>query len=48
MTYWAAGPSWGNHKLSVEPTKDGREKAQWDVLKKYVGKGNCNEFGPTP
>lgn len=48
MTYWAAGPSWGNSRLSVEPTKDGREKAQWDVLKKYVGQGNCTEFGPTP
>ncbi|MFO7704552.1 MAG: glycoside hydrolase family 5 protein [Halopseudomonas sp.] len=45
MTYWAAGPSWGNYKLSVEPRK-GVEKPQWSVLQKYVGKGNCNEYGP--
>jgi endoglucanase len=45
VAYFAAGPAWGNHFLSVEP-KDGKEKPQWRVLKKYVGKGNCTDFGP--
>ncbi len=45
-TYFAAGPAWGNHFLSVEP-KNGKEKPQWKVLKKYVGKGNCSDFGPS-
>lgn len=48
MTYWAAGPSWGKYKLSIEPNKDGTDKPQWAVLKKYVGKGNCSVIGPTP
>lgn len=48
VSYWAAGPSWGNYKLSVEPGKDGKQKAQWDVLKKYVDTGNCTEYGPLP
>src|SRR5690606_19249687 len=46
MTYWAAGPSWGNYKLSVEPTRDGQERPQWAVLEKYVGKGDCKRIGP--
>ncbi|QJD58030.1 glycoside hydrolase family 5 protein [Pseudomonas sp. gcc21] len=48
VTYWAAGPSWGKNKLSVEPNKDGSDKPQWKVLKKYVGQGNCSVIGPTP
>ena len=48
VSYWAAGPSWGNYKLSVEPGKDGKEKAQWNVLKKYIDSGNCTDFGPLP
>ena len=43
--YFAGGPAWGNHFLSIEPKK-GKEKPQWKVLKKYVGKGNCSDFGP--
>lgn len=45
VTYFAAGPAWGNHFLSVEP-KDGKNKPQWGVLKKYVGQGDCSDFGP--
>lgn len=48
MTYWAAGSAWGSYQLSVQPNKDGSDKAQWEVLKKYVGKGNCSVIGPTP
>lgn len=33
-TYWAAGPWWGNYKLSIEP-KDGKDKPQMKVVKKY-------------
>lgn len=46
MTYWAAGSSWGNYKLSVEPYKDGSHRPQWEVLRKYVGQGDCSEIGP--
>ncbi|HDZ58079.1 MAG TPA: glycoside hydrolase family 5 protein [Pseudomonas xinjiangensis] len=46
MTYWAAGTAWGNYKLSVEPNKDGTDKAQWTLLQKYLGKGNCSTYGP--
>ncbi|WP_282344750.1 MULTISPECIES: glycoside hydrolase family 5 protein [Pseudomonas] len=46
MTYWAAGPSWGTYKLSVEPTKTGQDKAQWAILKKYINGGNCTKPGP--
>lgn len=46
MTYWAAGSSWGNYKLSIEPTKDGKHRPQWKVLSKYIGKGNCSRIGP--
>lgn len=46
LTYWAAGSAWGNYKLSIEPAKDGTQRPQWDVLRKYVGKGNCSRIGP--
>lgn len=46
MTYWAAGRAWGNYTLSIEPNKDGTDKAQWKLLEKYVGKGNCADYGP--
>lgn len=46
MTYWAAGASWGKYKLSVEPTKDGRDQPQWAVLDKYIDQGNCQAIGP--
>ncbi len=46
ITYWAAGPSWGNYKLSIEPNKDGSDKAQWKLLEKFVGRGNCSDYGP--
>lgn len=45
MTYWAAGPSWGKYKLSVEPVA-GQDRPQWAVLEKYVGQGDCREIGP--
>jgi endoglucanase len=45
MTYWAAGPSWGTYKLSVEPLK-GEDRPQWAVLEKYIGQGSCSEIGP--
>ena len=48
LTYWAAGPSWGTYKLSIEPAKDGTDKPQWATLAKYVGKGDCVDYGPTP
>lgn len=34
-TYWAAGPWWGNNKLSVEPQSGGIDKPQMFVLQKY-------------
>ncbi|MBQ0742315.1 MAG: cellulase family glycosylhydrolase, partial [Pseudomonas sp.] len=45
ITYWAAGPSWGKYRLSVEPRK-GVDQPQWAVLEKYLGQGNCSEYGP--
>lgn len=45
MTYWAAGSAWGNYKLSIEP-KNGQDKPQWEILRKYVEKGECNRIGP--
>lgn len=45
MTYWAAGPSWGKSRISVEPVK-GEDKPQWAVLAKYLGQGGCAEIGP--
>ena len=49
LTYFAAGPAWGTHKLSIEPDKKtGKEKSQWKVMQKYVGEGGCPEIGPTP
>lgn len=46
VAYWAAGPAWGNYKLSAEPFKDGTDKAQWTLLEKYLGNGNCSGYGP--
>jgi endoglucanase len=43
--YWAAGPSWGGYKLSVEPIK-GEDRPQWPVLAKYLGGGSCTAIGP--
>ena len=47
VTYWAAGRAWGNYQLSVEPNKDGTDKQQWKLLEKYLGKGNCSDYGPS-
>lgn len=33
-TYWAAGPWWGNYKLSLEP-KDGEDRPQMKIVTKY-------------
>lgn len=46
MTYWAAGPSWGNYRLSVEPTREGEDRPQWAVLEKYLNKNDCTRIGP--
>lgn len=32
--YWAAGPWWGNYRLSVEP-RNGKDRPQMQVLEKY-------------
>lgn len=32
--YWAAGPWWGNYRLSVEP-REGKDRPQMQVLEKY-------------
>lgn len=45
MTYWAAGPSWGKSRISVEPV-NGQDKPQWAVLEKYLGDGGCVDIGP--
>jgi len=34
-TYWAAGPWWGNYKLSLEP-KEGEDKPQIKIVEKYI------------
>ncbi|MFC3607960.1 glycoside hydrolase family 5 protein [Stutzerimonas tarimensis] len=47
ITYWAAGPVWGDYSLSIEP-RDGVDQPQWAVLEKYVGQGDCTEIGPRP
>jgi len=44
-TYWAAGPGWGDYKLSVEPV-NGVERPQWAVLKKYLEPNGCRMVGP--
>lgn len=45
ISYWAAGPSWGNYKLSIEP-REGVKRPQLDLLEKYVGKADCKDYGP--
>ncbi|MBV1837483.1 glycoside hydrolase family 5 protein [Acetobacter estunensis] len=35
-TYWAGGPLWGAYMYSIEPTKDGTEKPQMDVLRPFL------------
>jgi len=45
-TYWAAGPGWGDYKLSVEPI-NGVDRPQWTVLKKYLEPGGCRAVGPS-
>jgi endoglucanase len=32
--YWAAGPWWGNYRLSVEP-REGKDRPQMQILEKY-------------
>jgi len=32
--YWAAGPWWGNYRLSVEP-RDHQDRPQMQILEKY-------------
>ncbi len=46
MSYWAAGPSWGNYKLSIEPHKD-KKRPQLALLEKYAAKEtSCKDYGP--
>lgn len=33
--YWAAGPWWGNYRLSIEP-RDGKDRPQMQILEKYL------------
>lgn len=40
LTYWAAGPLWGDYPLSIEP-QAGVVKAQWTVLSKHVHTQSC-------
>ncbi|WP_462382998.1 cellulase family glycosylhydrolase [Pseudomonas sp. Marseille-QA0892] len=44
-TYWAAGRSWGNYRLAIEP-KNGADRPQWSVLKKYIDNTSCSAIGP--
>lgn len=37
FTWWAAGAWWGEYKFTIEP-KDGRDRAQMNVLKPYLQK----------
>ncbi|SDS95600.1 endoglucanase [Halopseudomonas xinjiangensis] len=45
VSYWAAGPSWGKYRLSIEP-KDGKDRPQMAVLEKFIGEGGCKGYGP--
>lgn len=47
VSYWAAGPSWGKYRLSIEPKK-GEDRPQMAVLEKFIGKGDCKGYGPQP
>lgn len=47
ISYWAAGPSWGKYRLSIEPKK-GKDRPQMAVLEKFIGEGNCKTYGPHP
>lgn len=33
--YWAAGPWWGNYRLSIEP-REGKDRPQMQILEKYL------------
>ncbi len=33
--YWAAGPWWGNYRLSIEP-REGKDRPQMQILQKYL------------
>ncbi|GGJ95979.1 glycoside hydrolase family 5 protein [Pseudomonas matsuisoli] len=47
VSYWAAGEYWGkNYPVSIEPEKDGKDKPQWLIMKKYLGTGGCSAIGP--
>ena len=45
VSYWAAGPSWGKYRLSIEP-KGGQDRPQMAVLEKFIGEGDCKDYGP--
>lgn len=46
LTYWAAGPWWGNYALSLD-VKDGGDRPQLPVLKRNAAAAhNCTSIGP--
>lgn len=46
MTYWAAGPWWGEYVLSLD-TKSNSHRPQLTVLKKHAAAtNNCTSIGP--
>lgn len=36
FAYWAAGEWWGSYPMSIQPSKDGAERPQLPILKKYL------------
>ena len=38
-TYWAAGPWWGDYPLSAQPTEDGEDRPQMQVMRRHLGDG---------
>ncbi|MBB3104926.1 hypothetical protein FHR87_003354 [Azomonas macrocytogenes] len=46
MTYWAAGPWWINHPLSLD-VNSGAARPQLPILRKYVGNTSCSIIGPS-
>ncbi|GAA4488865.1 glycoside hydrolase family 5 protein [Gluconacetobacter asukensis] len=35
-TYWAAGPLWGEYMYTLEPTRDGQDRPQMQVLERHL------------
>ncbi len=45
MTYWAAGPWWGDYALSLDVT-NGASRPQLPILQKYAANTACSNIGP--